>query len=183
MEPTRSIPTDDVDPAVIAAHGEHDHRAAMFPDRSTAIAAVDALRALGFGSDHLGIAVRADEPTVFEHDMGTELRRDMEVGAAGGAPLGFLAGLALAAFAVPGIAVGGVLALAGVGAGWGAFLGSVLGLGVGDVASGAHERIEQIHHEVGEVLVVVCSHGYPAVVDDVLVDHGGRLVELGPLSS
>jgi len=44
------------------------HIAAVFGDRAHATEAVDALRELGLGSDHLGVAVRGEDAVVFEHD-------------------------------------------------------------------------------------------------------------------
>jgi hypothetical protein len=163
----------------IAAHAEHDHLAAVFPDRSHAEAAVEALRALGLGSEHLGVAVHGSDTVVFEHDADRELFRDVEVGAAAGAPLGALAGLALATLTVPGIAVGGILALAGIGAGWGAFLGGSVGLGVGDKASIEHEDMQFAALQPGEVLVVVCSHGHPDAIRETMQRHEGRIRSFG----
>jgi hypothetical protein len=159
----------------IEAHDEHDHIAAVFPDRDLAEAAVDELRALGLGSDHLGIAVRSDDHVVFEHDIESETMHDIGVAAAVGVPVGFVAGLALAALAVPGLAVGGLLALAGVGAGWGGFLGSYVGLAAEERTRGEHEEIEMTPLGPGEVLVVVCSHGHAEAVYEVMRRYQGRL--------
>jgi hypothetical protein len=184
--------------ADIHAHAKHDHIAAVFPDRAHAEAVVEALRALGLGSEHLGVAVRGTDPIAFEHDEQTDLVHDLEVGAAAGTPIGALAGLALVAVAVPGVAVGGVLALGGafalvavavpgvavggVLALGGAFalagflLGSYVGVAAGAEGWTAHEHFEDVALEPGEVMVVVCSHGHGDTVNDVMRRHGGRLL-------
>jgi len=171
-------PVDSMSTEVIKSHAEHDHLAAVFSDREHAEAAIEELRALGLGSEHLGVAVHTGDSVVFEHDTEAEMLHDLEVGAAVGAPLGFLAGIALAALTVPGIAVGGLLALASAGAGWGGFLGGYVGIGVGEKAINEHADIELLALRPGEVLVVVCSHGYPDEVLDTMRRHHGRIREL-----
>jgi hypothetical protein len=170
----------------IAAHREHDHLAAVFVDRAHATEAVDALRELGLGSDHLGVAVRGEDPVVFEHDEDAELVHDTEVGAAAGVSIGALAGLGLAALAVPGIGTigaGGILALAGASALWGGLLGAYFGATAAESGWIAHADIDYTALDEREVLVVVCSHGHPDAIRDVMERHGGRwhLVEAGRL--
>jgi hypothetical protein len=156
-------------------HDDHDHIAAVFPDRVHAEAAVEDLLAIGLGSEHLGLAVRTDEPVVFEHDTEAERVRSSVATAAIGAPVGLLAGLGLAALVVPGIAVGGFLALAGVGAGWGAMLGGFLGLTLDDRANREHDRLEWTPLAPGEVLVAVCSHGRDTEVTSIMRQHHGEI--------
>jgi hypothetical protein len=161
----------------IRAHDEHDHLAAVFPDRQHAAEAVDELRSLGLGSEHLGVAVHGGDTVVFEHDATAELLHDAGVGAAAGAPIGAIAGLSLAALTVPGIgalAVGGVLALAGASAMLGGVLGAYLGALVGESGWIEHEDIGYTKLAEGEVLVVVCSHGHGDAVTRILQHHGGR---------
>lgn len=162
----------------IREHDEHDHIATVFADRQHAEAAVEDLRALGLGSEHLGVAVHSGDPVVFEHDTDAEMFHDTKVSAAAGTPIGFLAGLGLAVVAAPEIAVGGMLLMGGVGAAWGAFLGAYIGIGIGDKASTEHEQIEVTPLEPGEVLVVVSSHGHGDAVRDVMQSHQGRIREL-----
>jgi hypothetical protein len=167
---TRPFSTEDIE-----AHTEHDHIAAVFADRIHAEAAVAELRGLGLGSEHLGVAAHSSDTVVFEHDADHEMLHDVEVGASVGIPIGFLAGIALATLAIPGFAVGGILALAGVGAGWGAFLGSYIGIGVGDPAATEHEDIELTALKPGEVLVVACSHGHADAVRNTMQRHQGTI--------
>lgn len=165
-------------PADIRAHDAHDHLAAVFSDRDRAAAAVDELRSLGLGSEHLGVAVRGDDTVAFEHDAEADMVHDAEVGAATGFPIGAIAGIGLATLAVPGIGVvgvGGVLALAGASALWGGLLGAYLGAAAGETGWAEHEAIGYTALHDQEVLVVVCSHGHGDVVTEIMQHHGGRL--------
>ena len=164
--------------ADIRAHDEHDHLAAVFSDRDHAAAAVDELRSLGLGSEHLGIAVHGDDAVAFEHDANDDMLHDAEIGAAAGLPIGAIAGIGLATLAVPGIGVigvGGVLALAGASALWGGLLGTYLGAAAGETGWAEHEAIGYTALERGQVLVVVCSHGHADAVRQSMKRHGGRL--------
>ena len=173
--------------AYLQAHSHHDHIAAVFPDRDRAGAAVGGLRAIGLGSDHLGVAVQGDDAVVFEHDEAAELAHDTEAGALTGAPLGAIAGIGVALLAVPGIGTigaGGTLALAGASALWGALMGAYTGAAVGESGWESHEDLSFTALEEGEVLVVVCSHGHGDAVREVMRRQGGseRAVE-GPSAS
>lgn len=159
-----------------SAHHEHHHVAAVFADHEHATVAVDELRSLGLGSEHLGIAVRGTDDVVFEFDEGADTARDTAVGAAAGAPIGALAGIGLVAAGVPGLAVGGVLALAGVSALWGAMLGAFVGTSVAGDEWDEHEALTYTPLERGQVLVVVCGHGREDEIRDVVGRHGGRPV-------
>lgn len=173
-------------PDEISAHNEHDHVAAVFSDRAHAAAAVDELRSLGLGSDHLGVAVRGDDAVAFEHDADAELIHDAEVGAAAGISIGAVAGLGLAALTIPGvgvIGVGGVLALAGASALWGGLLGTYVGVAAGETGWSEHEEIGYAALKDDEVLVVVCSHGHGDAVRDIMQRHAGNLrtIEAGQM--
>jgi len=173
-------------PEDVRTHDEHDHLAAVFADREHAVAAVDELRSLGLGSEHLGIAVHGDDAVAFEHDADTELLHDTELGVVAGVPIGTIAGFGLAALTVPGIGVvgvGGLLALAGASALWGGLLGAYLGVAVGESGWTEHEEIGYTALEEGEVLVVVCSHGHADAVQETMQRHAGRLhtIEAGRL--
>jgi hypothetical protein len=170
-------------PEDIAAHAEHDHIAAVFADRQHATEAVDGLRSLGLGSEHLGVAIHGDESIVFEHDEDDELLRDTGTGAVAGVSIGAIAGLSLAGLAVPGIGligVGGMFALAGASALWGGLVGAYLGAAVGEDGWTAHEDLSYTALEHGEVLLVVCSHGHADAVRDVMEQHAGRLQSIPP---
>jgi hypothetical protein len=170
-------------PDDIAAHAEHDHIAAVFPDRDTATAAIEHLRSLGLGSEHLGLAVHGDDPVVFEHDEDLDLVRDTEVGALVGAPIGAIAGVALAGLVVPGIGLiglGGMFALAGASALWGGLIGGYVGAAAGDEGWNAHRDLTYTALEPGEVLVVVCSHGHADAAREAMEQHAGRIHAIDP---
>jgi hypothetical protein len=172
-----------LDPGDIAAHAEHDHIAAVFPDRERATAAIDDLRRLGLGSEHLGVAVHGDDSIVFEHDEDAELIRDTETGALVGAPIGAIAGLAVAGLALPGIGLvglGGMFAFAGASALWGGLIGGYLGAAAGDTTWNVHRDLTYTPIQQGEVLVVICSHGHADAIDDVVERHSGRLHPVDP---
>lgn len=167
-----------LDEADIAAHRGHDHIVAVFPDRTAAEAAVDELRQLGLGSDHLGVAVRGPGQLAFEHDADADVGHDVEVGAGAGAVTGALAGFALFGLLVPvvgPVGVGGLLAFGAATGFGGAMLGGYIGVAAEDRALTAHECIARTRLEPDEVLVAVCSHGHVETVEDVLQRHGGEL--------
>ncbi len=171
-------------PEDIAAHAEHDHLAAVFPDRETATTAIEQLLALGLGSEHLGVAVHGDDSVVFEHDEDLDLVRDTEVGALVGTPIGAIAGVALAGLVVPGIGLiglGGMFALAGASALWGGMVGAYVGAAAGDEGWNAHHDLTFTPLEPGEVLVVVCTHGHPDAVRQVMERHSGRIHPVEPV--
>jgi hypothetical protein len=162
----------------ISAHHQHDHIAALFPTQDSAEAAVDDLRQLGLGSAQLGVAVHAGDRVAFERDAEAELERDVAVGVGSGVIVGFLAGFALVGLAVPvlgTVGVGGLLALGAASGLGGGMLGGYLGVGVGDASFEAHEHLTAAALQPGEVLLVVCSHGHPDVVQQTMERHGGRL--------
>lgn len=173
-------------PEDIGAHSEHDHLAAVFADRAHAVAAVDDLRSLGLGSEHLGIAVAGDDEVAFEHDADAELAHGTEHGLAAGVPIGAIAGMGLAALAIPGIGVigvGGILAIGSAAALWGGMLGAYFGAAARETGWVEHEDIGYAALEGDQVLVVVCSHGHADAVRGVMERHEGRLrsIEAGEL--
>lgn len=166
-----------ISPEEVRAHREHDHIVAVFPGREDAEAAVADLRALGLGSEHLGVAVRGPVPVAFEHDEDADAARDVAVDATGGAVAGFLAGFALFGLAVPivgTVGVGGLLALGAASGFGGAMLGGYLGVAHEQEALTAHDQIASTPLGPGEVLVAVCSHGHAEETRAVLQRNGGR---------
>jgi hypothetical protein len=163
----------------VRSHGRHDHVAAVFGTREAAQAAVDALRQQGLGTDRLGVAVREGTARVFERDAEAEVMHDAGVGAAAGGAIGFLAGMAIAAIVfVPGgiVGLGGILALGAGSTLGGAMLGGYIGQDTADRAFDERQELSELHVEPGQVLVVVCSHGRPADVEQIMERHGGDLV-------
>jgi hypothetical protein len=167
-----------LDPADIRAHQEHDHVIAVFADRAGAEAAVEQLRRLGLGSEHLGVAVHGPGQVAFEHDAEADLRHEVEADVGAGAVVGFLAGFALVGTLVPVVGmvgVGGLFALGAATGFGGAMIGGYLGVATEERALTAHEKIARTQLQPGQVLVAVCSHGHPGTTQQVLERHGGRL--------
>jgi hypothetical protein len=175
---TGSTAQEPFSPEDIRAHSEHDHIAAVFGDRTHAEAAVDELRSLGLGSDHLGVAVHGEGPIAFELDEDADMAHRVEVGAAVGVPIAAVAGIGIVALVAPGLAVGGLLAIGGASALWGLLMGGYAGVAAGGGQEwDEHERLESVRLEPDEVMVVACSHGHADRVHEVLRRHGGRLVQ------
>lgn len=89
------------------------------------------------------------------------------------------AGIALSMAAIPGLAVGGILALLMTGAAWGAIFGSLIGAGVGDVEWTQHENFAFEHLAGDEILVIVKSHEREQLCRQIFTRHGGRLLTDG----
>lgn len=162
----------------VRSHGGHDHVAAVFATRQAAQAAVDDLRAQGLGTDRMGMAVREGAPRVFERDAEAEVLHDTGRGVAAGGALGFLAGMAISAIVfVPGgiIGLGGILAIGAGSTLGGAMLGGYVGQDTADRAFDERQELSELHLDPGQVLVVVCSHGRPADVEEIMERHGGDL--------
>jgi len=156
-----------------------DHVAAIFPDRHAALEAVTDLEAAGLGSDRLGVALRSGEQIVFERDADRELFLDAGAGAIAGTPLGMLGGIALSMAVIPGLAVGGILAVSMAGAAWGAIFGGLIGADIGDIEWTQHEDFAFEHLGEREVLVVVKAHEREQLCRQIFTRHGGRLLTDG----
>ena len=168
-------------PDEICVEPVHHHVAAVFADRASAEAAVEELRDLGLGSDHLGVAVHGPEHTAFERDEEVVVAKEATAGAAVGASAGVLAGVALSALVFPGVGLLGLGGLFAIGAATGfggAMLGGYLGIAAGDRAFSAHEELRRTPLQSGEVLVAVLAHDRRDAVEDVMRRHGGRLLSL-----
>lgn len=153
-----------------------DHIAAVLPGRREAEEAIADLGSAGWGSEHLGVAMRAGENMVFERDADRELFRDMGTGAAVGTPIGLVGGIAISLAAIPGLAVGGILAVSLVGAAWGAIFGGIVGADVGDIEWTEHEDLAFEHLNESEVLVVVRAHDHAPLCRRIFTRHGARLL-------
>lgn len=157
------------------------HIGAVFAERSDAEAAVEELRELGLGNEHLGLAVHGPDTVVFEEDLEREVGRGIEHGVAVGAPVGAIAGITLLGVAsalFPGLSLGGLLAAGAVTGGLaGGFWGAYLGLTTEVPEVEREFDWERVPLEQGEVLVVVCEHGDPDDVRETFARYGGRLVQ------
>lgn len=160
-----------------AEHDSHDHIAAIMPSREAAEAAIDELREVGLGSEHLGVALRHGEHVVFERDEEADLARSTEEGILAGAGIGFLAGMALFSVAVPGlgpVAAGGIAALGAASGFGGSMIGGFVGVAAASDEFDSHEELREMTLEPDEVLVVACGHHHPDLVEAAMERHGGR---------
>ncbi len=164
-------------PEEAAAHSDHDHVAAIFPNREAAEAAVADLREIGLGSEHLGVAVHQSGAVVFERDEEVGLAHSTEAGAGTGAVLGFLGGMLLFGLAVPGLGVGGILALGAASATGGALTGGYWGVFASSDEFDEHEDLRHTTLADDEVLVVACSHDRQQAAEDAFLRHAGRLTK------
>ncbi|HEX6423986.1 MAG TPA: hypothetical protein VFZ79_10940 [Acidimicrobiales bacterium] len=163
----------------VRSHGSHDHVAAVFATRDAAQAVVDELGKHGLGTDRMGVVVREGAARVFERDADAEVLHDAAMGTAVGGAIGFLAGMAISAIVfIPGgiIGLGGILALGAGSTLGGAMVGGYIGQDTADRAFDERQELEEMHLDPGQVLVVVCSHGRPADVEELMERHGGDLV-------
>ena len=160
------------------AHTDHSHVAAIFSGRDQATAAVDDLRSLGLGSEHLGVAVRSENHHVFEPVTDTSMTGALVETVAAGGVIGYLAGLAIFAAAVPALGVGGVFAAAGSVAYGGAMLGGYVSVGSERADFDPQHAIDRVNLAPHEVLVVACGHQHRGAVRAALQRHGGRLTPI-----
>ena len=167
-------------PEDVAEHDVHDHVAAAMPDRAAAAAAVEQLRDVGLGSEHMGIALKAGDDIVFEHDEEAEFMHDLGTGIASGAAVGVTAGMLLFGIAVPGIGtlgVGGLIAL-GVASG---IDGGLIGAYTTSITASekleSHGDLRHAQLEEGEVLLVACGHHHRDAVERAMTANGGRLID------
>jgi len=144
--------------------------AGLFPDRARAEQAIDALQAVDFTGDQMGVALRdRTAQGVLLEDTGTQVAEEAATtGALGGGLLGGLTGLliGIGALVIPGrgpVVAGGVLATAfgvaggtavagaGIGAAAGGLLGALAGLGMPE----AEARSFETGFRAGQMLVTV----------------------------
>jgi hypothetical protein len=155
---------------------------AMFHGRAAAEAAIHDLRELGMADEQIGVALLdpvthelTDAQDIVGHDELAGATRGFFLGA----PIGSLAGIALSLLVVGGVGtlgLGGILALAGVGAFWGIVLGAEAGL----IARVRHDEEEIRWSEIplgpDDVLVAVSAGTRSAEVRDT-ISRGGTWVQ------
>ena len=154
------------------------HVAAIFDDRESATRALEGLRALGVDDGHIGLALNEGERIVFEHDDEAGWGHRIVEGLAIGAPIGAIAGIAVASVVLPGVAVGGLAAFGGAGTLWGLLAGGYAATTDEARRWDRHEEFRSLRLAPGEVLVVVMGHGHTHRVEQSLADAGGRIVRL-----
>jgi hypothetical protein len=108
--------------------------AAIFATRAEAQRAIEELRAAGFRDDQIGIIGTGPD---YESASDALVAEGAAAGAAGGGAIGLMAGLAVAAGAIPplgpaiiGGALVGVLASGALGAAAGGLIGTLVGIGI-----------------------------------------------------
>lgn len=166
-----------------AAHDDHDHIGAIFANRHSAEAAIDDLREIGLGSEHLGTAIRNRDRVVFEHDEAEDFLHDVEAGTGTGTVIGLIGGMLIFSLALPGIGTlgaGGILALGAATGIGGAMLGGYAGVAAASRDLDEHQRLSHTPLAPDEVLVVACSHDHPKLVENALQRHGGQLLPPSP---
>jgi hypothetical protein len=151
---------------------------AVFPDRSSAAAAVADLRRSGFDDDELASAEWLEGKYVLASHAGQNIKKSLLRGGVIGTVLGAIVGAILtvvlwqSADAVEAILVGGV-----AGAAFGATLGSYFGLIRYRPQLWNEEDWSHIEVEDGEVLIVMAEEDRPDLVREILERQGGRRVE------
>jgi len=170
--------------------------AAVFPDRSQAERAIDALRAAGFTGKEVGVAMRdRSEAGELIKDTGAGAVEGAVSGAVGGGLLGgvagFLVGL-VSALVIPGVgpivaagaissalaAAGGTaVAGAGIGAAAGGLVGALTGLGFPEEEAKYFDN----SFRSGGVLVTVHAEGRSTEAINILQRYGGD-IGAGPLA-
>lgn len=151
---------------------------AVFPERSSAAAAVADLRSSGFTDDELATAEWLDGQYVLASHAGRKIGQSLIWGGVMGAVLGAVVGAVLTVLLWQTADTAAALLVGGVaGAAFGAILGSYFGLNryrpqLWDQRDWSHLEIEH-----GEVLIVMAEKDRPDLVGEILQRHGGRRVE------
>jgi hypothetical protein len=131
---------------------------AVFDTREQAAAAVDALRAAGFGDEQIGVGARPADPG----NEGVSGQTTWETGAG----IGGLAGASLGGMAAgpPGMVGGGLVGL---------LIGTLIDLGIPEQEA----RWYSGEADAGRVVVTVRANERVAEARAILQSHGGREVE------
>jgi len=157
----------------------------VFPDRADATSAVNALRAVGFEENQIGVISRHASKRAEEHGTGlkddptgTRWEEGTGIGAAAGAATGLGLGVAVAAGLIPPVGpiiAGGtliaLLASAGAGAAAGTVVGGLIGLGIPEDEAAVYES------EVtsGRTLVTVAAGERAGEALDILRGNKGSV--------
>jgi len=101
---------------------------AMFPDRASAEAAINALRQAGIDLSDIGVAVPVPQRNRIRDESGKDTLQGAALGAVIGGRLGVLGGIGLALVALGPIGVGGLFLAGASGLVWGGAVGGLLGV-------------------------------------------------------
>jgi hypothetical protein len=160
----------------------------LFLDRNDAQRAVNDLRQAGFREDQIGVVSRtvagippAEVPAA-DAATHSKIVEGTAIGAAGGAGLGALWALGIAAGVLPAVGpviAGGLLmsivASAGATAAIGTVVGALIGLGVPEEEAWYFER----EFNAGRTLVTIRPESRLTEAEDILRDHGALQTEFG----
>lgn len=157
---------------------------AVFDDRDTAESAVDALRQAGFGSDHVGFALRGNDVAFGGMITDAEGTKDGRGAAAGMVTGGIIGGIIAAAVAtIPGVGpvlAGGILASFFGGAIAGTAIGGILGAMAGLGVSEDEARFYEKHFNEGRAIVAVRAGDRARDAGAILRRFGGQHVHGEP---
>jgi hypothetical protein len=166
---------------------------ALFPDRASAEAAVNALRQSGVDMADIGVAVPVPERTRISDESGKEALEGAVAGAAIGGRLGILGGIGLAVAALGPIGVGGLFLAGASGLVWGGAVGGLLGvitrvrrrpdvdawseLALEDQSVLVAVRVRDWSHET-EMAALLTRSGAVTVLDHLELDHTWQELEV-----
>jgi hypothetical protein len=166
---------------------------ALFPDRASAEAAVNALRQSGVDIADIGVAVPVPERNRASDESGKEALEGAVAGAAIGGRLGILGGIGLAFAALGPIGVGGFFLAGASGLVWGGAVGGLLGvitrvrrrpdvdrwseLALDDQSVLVAVRVRDWSHE-SEMAALLTSAGAVTVLDHLELDHTWQELEV-----
>jgi hypothetical protein len=161
--------------------------AALFPDRTAAENAINALKARGFRGDQIGVALRdRTEQGQLIEDTGSKAADAATTGAVSGGLLGGVVGflVGIGALAIPGIgpvisagvlttvlgtAGATALAGAGIGAATGGIVGALVGMGIPETEAAYFET----GFRQGHTLVTVNAGNRITEAYDIMQQYGG----------
>jgi hypothetical protein len=165
---------------------------AVFPDRASAGAAVEALKQAGVDTTDIGVVVPVRETNRIGEDSEQAVLEGAAVGAALGARLGVVGGIVVAAALGP-LGVGGLFLAGASGLLWGGTVGGLIGvvtrvrrypntdswceLGLDDKAVVVAVRVRDWADEP-QIASVLKQAGAKAVLDQMDLDHSWRELEL-----
>ncbi|MBV9577587.1 MAG: hypothetical protein JO057_03235 [Chloroflexi bacterium] len=166
---------------------------AVFPDRTSAATAIQALHKAGIPAADIGVAIPIREANRVREESESHVLEGAGRGAAVGAPLGVLGGIGLAALALTTpLGVGGLFVAGASGLLWGGTVGGLLGMVTRVRRSPDVDRWCELELDANSVLVAVRVHdwsrepeiatlltgsGAVAVLDRTDLDHSWQELE------
>jgi hypothetical protein len=149
----------------------------VFHGRASAERAIEELRALGLQETEIGVALAPAGTYQLAEGSSSETLRAVLTGAAAGLPLGSLAGVALAAFALPAVGavgLGGMLMALPGGALWGAVVGGYSGMALKLRTDSGSDTWCTVPLEGGDVLVTASGGARREQIREIMLRQGAR---------